>query len=104
MVRNFRDPGGNSPTGAMTCLVMMSCGRRLHLSRRERSICAADRVRGSGPSRERSPSPGSHLAMRSDLSLWERWTEIADTPTQATWSPLNAVQLPGIAEIEGVAI
>jgi len=29
-------------------------------------------VRGYGLSMEHNPSPGSHLPMRSDLSLWER--------------------------------
>jgi hypothetical protein len=29
-------------------------------------------VRGYGLSMEQNPSPGSHLAMRSDLSRWER--------------------------------
>jgi hypothetical protein len=29
-------------------------------------------VRGYGLTMEQNPSPGSHLSMRSDLSLWER--------------------------------
>jgi hypothetical protein len=30
------------------------------------------RMRGYGLTIDRNPSPGSHPAMRSDLSLWER--------------------------------
>src|SRR3982751_3661690 len=46
--------------------------RFLHLSRGERSDCEAIRVRGYGLTRDRNPSPVSHLTMRADLSLRER--------------------------------
>jgi hypothetical protein len=46
-----------------------------HVSASEvRSLSHGERVgvRGYGLSMEQNPSPGSHLSMRSDLSLWER--------------------------------
>src|SRR5580704_9240112 len=42
-------------------------------SPRRGEVAPKARVRGLVSMRERNPSPGSHLSMRSDLSLWERW-------------------------------
>ena len=55
---------------------------------------------------ERNPSPGSHLTMRSDLSLRERWTDDA----VLVWTNLNmrqflmsmALRMPSLSRLKQI--